>query len=164
VIREGQNTLYAGNAYLKHRVKAEDFINVYLKHQVLRIFKDEAKRPGAGEILFSCFLDKLTIRGNLLLPLGISRHAAAAVAGGAALAADGCWRFGDGNWDRCRCAWRERDSHGDRSRRGRRGRSSRNRIGLFHNVVRLLFLKRRRETWFDNQTWTRRRENSGFCR
>lgn len=118
-----------------------------------------------GETLFfSCFLDQLTVHRNLLLPLGVSSNTTTTVTRGAALAADGFWCFGHRNRYRCWSARRERDSHGDRSGCWRWRRSSRNWIRLFHNIVHPLFLKRSRETQFDNKTWTRHQTNSGFCR
>lgn len=96
-------------------------------------------------IFFSCFLDKLTIHRNLFVPLAVSCNTTTAVARGAALAADGCWRLGHRNRYRCWCAWREGDSCGDRSRRWRRRRSSRNWIRLFCGIVCPLFLKRCRD-------------------
>lgn len=115
-------------------------------------------------IFFSCFLNKLTIHRNLFVPLAVSCNTTTAVTRGAALAADGCRRLRHRNWYRCWCAWREGDSCRHRSRCWRRWRSSRNWTGLFCGIVCPLFLKRCRETWFNNKTWTRSSTNSGFWR
>lgn len=103
---------------------------------------------------------KLTVHRNLLVALCVARRAAAAVAGGAALAADGSRCLGhrhrDGSWG----TGGQGDSHRDRSRGGRWWGCGGSRLGLFRHVVRPLFLwDAERGAQSGNGIWVRHQTN-----